>query len=74
MKGMVWQRDSTVGKMASHAGRVRRRYKRAVQGGRSLPEQNWKDQRKSFSHSLIHTPSHFLNRNHIIQTHIMDTL
>lgn len=46
MKGMVWQRDSTVGKMASHAGRVRRRYKRAVQGGRSLPEQNWKDQRE----------------------------
>ena len=43
MKGMVWQRDSIVGKIASHAGRVRRRYKRAVQGGRSQPEQNWKD-------------------------------
>ena len=30
MKGMVWQGDSTMGRMASHAGRVRRRYKRAV--------------------------------------------
>ena len=30
MKGMGWQGDSTVGRMASHAGRVRRRYKRAV--------------------------------------------